>query len=157
MEQKIILLADDDRDDREMFCEALFTIDTEIVCNSLINGQLLLEELDKLAENPGLIFLDLNMPVINGLECLRLLKADARYRDIPVVIISTSSHILEIETSLKLGALCYFVKPNSFDELISLLKVLTANIQHDINKALQTLKDTGNMHIFFSQTQYHEL
>ncbi len=70
MNQKIILLADDDMDDTEMFCEALADIDESIICHCAVNGSDALRILDGLKELPSVIFLDLNMPLMNGWDCL---------------------------------------------------------------------------------------
>lgn len=147
MEHKIILLADDDRDDSEMFCEALAEIDGSIACLCTINGEALLKKLNGLIQKPDLIFLDLNMPIMNGWECLRLLKEDEQTQNIPVIMISTSSHQKEIDIAMSLGALCYFVKPNSFSELTSILKVITANLGSGLKEALLALQADGSRHI----------
>lgn len=149
MDQKLILLADDDRDDTEMFCEALATIDGSVICHCAENGRKLLEILHGLPEMPQLIFMDLNMPVMNGWDCLKLLKADERYKHIPVIMISTSSHEKEIETATKLGALCYFVKPNSFTELTQVLQAIIDNLETGISQAVQHLQ-TGETRYVFS-------
>ena len=115
MVQKIILLADDDRDDTEMFCEALAEIHDTVICHSAINGHELLKKLNEITEKPDLIFLDLNMPIMNGWDCLKLLKENESTRDIPVIMISTSSHKKEMDVAMSLGAICYFVKLNTLE------------------------------------------
>jgi CheY-like chemotaxis protein len=73
-----VFLIDDDRDDREIFMEALAEIDNSAICYTAENG---LDALNKLNENlviPQFIFLDLNMPRMSGRECLVELKN--RYR-----------------------------------------------------------------------------
>lgn len=92
MENRIILLADDDTDDTEMFCEALADIDDEVHFLCSANGSELIKRLEQLDKIPDLIFLDLNMPVMNGWQCLGILKENEKYRPIPVIMISTSSH-----------------------------------------------------------------
>lgn len=148
MEQKIILLADDDRDDREMFHEALESIDKNLICYSAINGSELLQKLYGLENKPDLIFLDMNMPVMNGWQCLKALKNDKRFTHIPVIMISTSSHQKEMETSIELGALCYLIKPNNFKELIQLLESIKANLGNKLLEALVDLQVKGNKNIF---------
>lgn len=148
MRERIILLADDDIDDSEMFCEALAGIDKNIKCECVVNGEKLFEALNVFDINPELIFLDLNMPIMNGWECLKLLKNDSKYKHIPVVIISTSSHITEIENTLGLGANCYFVKPSDFNDLMHVLEILTDNV-FDLEKGITKLKNERNKYIFF--------
>lgn len=153
MEQKIILLADDDRDDTEFFCEALAGIDQSIACNCIGNGLELLSKLEGMSEKPHLIFLDINMPVMNGWQCLKALKEDARYRTIPVIMISTSSHGREINIASDLGALCYFVKPHNFNELKRVLKVITENLGTGLKGALLELEAAGSKHIFVCKAE----
>ncbi len=139
MEQKVILLADDDNDDTEMFCEALSNIDNSIISHCAINGIELLKKLNNLNQKPEAIFLDLNMPIMNGWQCLELLKEDERYTEIPIIMISTSSHYQEIEMAARLGALCYFVKPSNFNELTQVLQTIVANPGTVLKDAIQNL------------------
>lgn len=150
MTKKLILLADDDLDDTELFCEALADIDSDIVCQYAGDGGELLKKLDDLDEKPELIFLDLNMPVMNGWECLKLIKEDPRYCHIPVIVISTSSHKKEVARALDMGALCYFVKPSNFSELKRILEMITKNLEKGLKEALRHLQSTGSEYIFAS-------
>ncbi|CAM4148348.1 response regulator [Zobellia nedashkovskayae] len=110
--------ADDDEDDRMFFEEAIQEIFPEIKMKLFSNGRLLLTYIvsSLSAGNlPRLIFLDLNMPVMNGIECLQELKKNELLLNIPIVIYTTSSyegdrlkleelgvnHFLTKETSLK--------------------------------------------------------
>ncbi len=128
MAKKILLLADDDIDDRELFCEALEIIDRDIICHIVADGREALNMLDRLDTLPQLIFLDINMPVMDGWQCLKKLKENARYRNIPVIIIYTSSHQREITIAKSLDALCYFTKPHNFNELIRVLQAIVNNL-----------------------------
>ena len=71
-----------------------------------------------------LIVLDLNMPILNGTQTLRKIKEDDRFREIPVVIYSTSVNSIEKEECFKLGALDYLVKPSSFSDSVEIAKTL---------------------------------
>src|ERR1700761_8135544 len=87
---RTILLVDDDDNDREFFEDALKTIATDITLKIAGNG---VEALDLLCNStvlPDLIFMDLNMPLRNGYECLGDIKKNERLKNIPVVIFSTS-------------------------------------------------------------------
>lgn len=148
MDKKIILLADDDMDDTEMFCEALAEIDESIMCHCAENGSEAIKILDGLEEAPGVIFLDLNMPVMNGWECLKQLKSDPRYKEIPVIMISTSSHKKDMDTASNLGAVCYFVKPNSFKDLKQVLKIITSNLGGSLKNIINELQTDGFDHVF---------
>ena len=68
-----------------------------------------------------MIFLDLNMPRLNGKQCLAELKREAHLRDIPVIIYSTSSEKRDIEETSRLGAAHFLTKPNKFEELCKAL------------------------------------
>ncbi|MBF4493348.1 response regulator [Flavobacterium sp. JLP] len=148
MDKKIILLADDDMDDTDMFREALVDIDENIICHIADNGSEALKILNELDEKPNLIFLDLNMPIMNGWDCLKLLKKDKIYQDIPVIMISTSSHKNDIETAASLGAICYFVKPNSYNNLKQILQSITANLGAGLKSAIDNLQKSQSENIF---------
>jgi CheY-like chemotaxis protein len=114
-----ILYADDDRDDREFMAEALSKIDPSISCQTASDGQHALELLRKSIELPDYIFLDINMPVMDGKQCLVELKNENRFKDIPVVIYSTTQNSTEINQMYRLGAASFIQKPNNFTELCS--------------------------------------
>jgi CheY-like chemotaxis protein len=118
MYMRYILIVEDDEDDRDLLCSAINEIDTSIRCILARNGQEALLGL-RLKEfpRPNLIFLDLNMPRINGFQCLKELKKDRALQDIPVVIYSTSDvneYRVECE---QLGAVHFITKPTQFMDL----------------------------------------
>ncbi len=116
--KKIFLLAEDDRDDTELFREALEEIDPLIVSHCVSDGKQVLARLGKEEfEKPQIMFLDVNMPGMDGWDCLRELKKNKLYKDIPVIMYSTSSHQKEADMDIDLGALCFFTKPSDFVEL----------------------------------------
>jgi CheY-like chemotaxis protein len=120
---KQIFIVDDDMDDIEILTEALYTIDDSISCYKALNG---VEGLAMLKEGeipmPDLIFLDLNMPRVNGRQFLERIKRDATLSGIPVVMYSTSGIASEIHDLMKLGARHYIVKPDSFSALTEQLR-----------------------------------
>lgn len=119
-----ILLIDDDEDDREIFLEAVKTINPSIHCNVVNSATEAFNVLVNTPSLPRYIFLDMNMPLMDGRTCLRQIKKDTRYKDINVVIYSTTSDKEEINVFRYLGA-DYIHKPDSFDELLrSLSKYL---------------------------------
>lgn len=148
MEHKMILMADDDIDDTEMFCEALEDISDDINYHCVINGNEVIALLSNRAKKPDLIFLDLNMPVMNGWECLKLLKEDRVNNDIPVIMISTSSHKGDIENALNRGAIGYLVKPNNFNDLKLVLQCITSNLGNGLKEAIYNLQASGQNHIY---------
>jgi CheY-like chemotaxis protein len=99
-----ILYADDDKDDRDLLAEALEQIDPSISCITAHDGK---EALNILQENktlPDYIFLDVNMPVMDGKKCLTELKKDSKLKNIPVIIFSTTTNTQEILHLFQLGA-----------------------------------------------------
>ncbi|HMJ71083.1 MAG TPA: response regulator [Cyclobacteriaceae bacterium] len=122
---KRILLADDDRDDIDLLCEALNLVDPSIVCEVAKHGEDALNILTSSSkERPHLIFLDVNMPVLDGWECLRIIKTYQHLKDIPVVIYSTSSNREDKEKAFNLGACCFMTKPDRFTVLERIISVM---------------------------------
>jgi CheY-like chemotaxis protein len=115
--KKTCLLIDDDIDDQEIFCLALDKISFPFDCHIANNGFEALQKLEEKSVLPDYIFLDLNMPRMNGKECLRELKKNPRLRNIPVVIYSTSSSLSDINDTKALGAKDFIIKPFSLDAL----------------------------------------
>jgi CheY-like chemotaxis protein len=73
---------------------------------------------DNGAPKPSVILLDLNLPKINGLEVLKILKNHPEYKTIPVVILTTSSQSSDMKTAYLLGVNSYIVKPVSFEKFM---------------------------------------
>ena len=117
-----ILLADDDHDDTFLFQEALEQVSAEAQLSVVENGVDLLRMLKDLDGKPDIIFLDMNMPVKNGLECLEEIRATSGYELIPIVILSTSVAQYLWESAFRNGANLYIQKPTSFKGLIEILK-----------------------------------
>lgn len=117
------LLIDDDQDDQEIFTLALEESGLNMQCKTCNNTS---EALQKLinpdAFLPDYIFLDLNMPRINGIQFLTEIKKILHLQHIPVVIYSTSSHPKDKEATQKLGAAAFITKPSGIKELSGLLK-----------------------------------
>jgi CheY-like chemotaxis protein len=124
----LFLLIDDDVDDSELFREALEETDGSISLYCAENGEEALKLLKEIA-NPRIIFLDINMPRMNGWECLKKLKSNAEYKNIPVIMYSTSSHQREVDIAIDLGALSFFTKPHSYSELKNMIKGVIEKIQ----------------------------
>lgn len=123
MRKRKIWLVDDDADDQLFFLDALGEINAEIECEIANNGQ---DALDKLKDSPipELLFLDLNMPVMNGFDCLAELRKHDKYRDLPVVIFTTTSDLSTIKKTYELGANGFFKKPNDFPTMRKKLEAL---------------------------------
>src|SRR5688572_5159493 len=117
-----ILLIDDDEDDQEIFISALENAADSVKCTALDNAILALEKLRKNEIDTDIIFLDLNMPLMNGQEFLAQIKKQQNLRDIPVIVLSTSANQTTIQQAKKLGASDFITKPHSFDDLVQILR-----------------------------------
>ena len=114
---KIFLVIDDDPDDCYFFCEAIRKIDPSAECVTAMDGEEALRHLHNgIPELPALIFLDLNMPRMDGRLCLAELKKDKLLKHIPVVILSTSNSTRDIDETKKLGAVYFITKPTDIDK-----------------------------------------
>jgi CheY-like chemotaxis protein len=136
---KLFLLADDDHDDAELFGEALNRVDTSITLHHVDNGTGVFEFLDNNVQTPDLIFLDLNMPKMSGWQCLAQLKNNPDYKDIPVIMYTTSSHYRDTEIALDLGALGLVTKPSEFKILKTIISSIVNNIHRDLPATLKEL------------------
>ncbi len=133
-------LADDDRDDTDLFGEALRKIDSRIVFRSAANGRELIEQLHTTEEKPEIIFLDINMPELDGWESLKTLKRNENLREIPVVMYSTSAAFLDGNRAIKEGAVCYLEKPFSFVKLKDFLQALTHSSKEELTETLKLIE-----------------
>lgn len=115
-------LIDDDMDDQEIFCMAVKEVDASVSCIFANDGIKGLAALANEQFMPDCIFIDLNMPRMNGNECLVEIKKIHRLSHIPVIIYSTSSDQKLISKSMELGASDFIVKPPGFKTLTDILR-----------------------------------
>jgi CheY-like chemotaxis protein len=127
-----IFYIDDDPEDREFFVEAIEKMDSSYLCSTAKDGLSGLIDLQQLVMMPDFIFVDINMPVMNGKQFLIEIKKIPGLRSIPVIMYSTSCHPNEMQQYLWLGAFRVLVKPNSFDKVHELVSSIIENIS--INK-----------------------
>jgi CheY-like chemotaxis protein len=117
-----ILLADDDEDDRLFFEEAFEEVKVQYNITPFSNGVKLMDYLkDDNNPLPDIIFLDLNMPMKSGMECLKEIRREKRLKNLSVAIYSTSSSDQDIEETFVAGANVYIKKPNDFTDLKKVL------------------------------------
>jgi CheY-like chemotaxis protein len=127
MKKAVILIAEDDMDDRFLLQTAFTENGTEEQLEFLTNGVEVIEFLHAAASKdddgayPGLIMLDLNMPKKNGKEVLLEIKQHAVFKKIPVIVYTTTSNELEVKKCYELGANAYIVKPISFESLLGVV------------------------------------
>ena len=137
MELKKILLVEDDVDDQLIFSDAISGITAGFQCTTANNGLEAMLHLRTLKPVPSLIFIDLNMPFMNGFECLRQIKADSRFSHIPVIVFTTSDSPADKEITKELGASMFLSKTDDFELLKSnLLRILETDFS-DANAPIQ--------------------
>lgn len=119
---KVIYVIDDDPDDKAVLIRTLEKIDATIECFTAADGQEGLLKLDSgTIPIPNLIFLDLNMPRINGKKVLFELRNNPRFNFIPIIIYTTSSSQKDKDDAKQLGASDYLVKQIDTSDLKSIL------------------------------------
>lgn len=124
MNNKKILLIDDDKDDQLFFVDVLEEIDPSITCFVADDGHKGIGHLERQSPPPDVIFLDLNMPGLNGLECLHAVKLIEQHKNIPVIIFTTSSNPNDKEKAMQLGAQYFLTKPPDYLQLKNIMKDL---------------------------------
>lgn len=112
-----VFVADDDQDDRMLLKEALRDLDSDIQVKDFDNGVTLMDALLKQDELPNALFLDLNMPLMNGEECLSDIRNEPNLCELPVIIYSTYADDMKVDLIKRKGADLYLVKPVSYERL----------------------------------------
>lgn len=127
---RTVLMVDDDDDDRMLFNLAISTIDPRIKSIQLESCKYTLGWIREQEQLPEIVFLDLNIPVMGGFDCLEIIRNTDEWRDIPVIIYSTSSHSSDIEKAFALGASGFLKKPDDFELMCACLRRI---LSHDFN------------------------
>ena len=121
MEQMVsCLLIDDDVDDREIFLMAATSTGLSVRCESAADGREGLARI-KTGPLPDFVFLDLNMPHMDGKKCLEEIRKLPGCAELPVIIYSTSSYIDDIRETRRMGATGFITKPNNVNDLVQIL------------------------------------
>ncbi len=119
-----VFLIDDDFDDQEFFSIALKKLDPSNECVFARDGEVGLQMIREDGNFlPDYIFIDYNMPRMNGLECLTEIRKMDRFLETPVYMYSTTNNPQTMEDSKELGATGFIVKPSNLQVLVELLKV----------------------------------
>ena len=129
----VILIAEDDPDDRMLIKEALEEARLANPLQFVVDGVELMDYLHR--ENqyadlkgqplPGLILLDLNMPRKNGIEAIQEIKANGSFKQIPIIVFTTSKAEEDIIRTYNLGVNSFISKPVSFEEFLEVVRTLT--------------------------------
>ena len=115
-----VIVADDSRVMRNIIDRAIKPIGLETIHAG--NGQEVLDSLETHGQDIGLILLDWNMPVMNGLEVLESMQGNNLYRHIPVLMVSTESEREKMDKAIKAGAKGYLSKPFTSEALVRLIR-----------------------------------
>ncbi len=134
-----ILLADDDKDDRLFFSMALKEITIPTKLTTVVDGEKLMDYLSENTDQlPDVIFLDINMPRKNGIECLTEIKQNKKLKDLPLIMFSTSNSRDKIGMVFKNGADVYIHKPSDFSQLKQV-------ISHALPIAVENMFSNGSL------------
>lgn len=126
-----VLYADDDLDDIELFQEIVRDIDQSVLVLFAHDGLQALRILREARVLPDIVFLDINMPLINGKECLAEIRRDKLLKGLPVIMYSTASAEQEVKDCFELGASDYLCKATHY-----------AKLREDIESILRNLRST---------------
>ncbi len=124
---KPILLVEDDQVDVMTVKRALKEIKVNNPVVNPENGEEALKYLrDPASEKPCIILLDINMPIMNGIEFLQVMKHDAQLRRIPVVVLTTSGEQQDKINSFDLGVAGYMAKPVDYRQFVEIMRTIDA-------------------------------
>ena len=138
-----IFYTDDDAEDLEFFTEVTSAMGDHLNIVTQNNGKKLLHDLKNPPPNPHIVFLDLNMPGFSGFDVLQQLRSSNEYKNLPIVIFSTSSDEQTIAKSMELGASFYVSKPTDYI-------LLKKTIQHTLNINWDTFKPSKENFVYLN-------
>lgn len=119
-----ILLIEDDKIEKMKVNRTMVSLGLNHRIVEANNGEEALDILNGKNRLPDIIFLDLNMPKINGLEFLKILKSDARLKYLPIIIITTSSNYRDLQHCYEIGVAGYITKPLKYEHYSEKLKIV---------------------------------
>lgn len=121
-----ILIVDDDVEEHVILEDYFSDIDLKHHVQFVMNGQMAIDLLDDTPDEnlPKLIVLDLNMPILSGIQTLLHLKKSRRFKNIPVIIYSTSENDGEKRKCINYGALDYLIKPSSYESGMKIVQYM---------------------------------
>ena len=123
-----VFLGEDDPDDQILFEYALNELSPHYTLYSFCNGEELIHKLHERTHRPDVIFVDINMPLKNGLECVKALRQLNHLDQVPIIILSTSADDFYVNDAYRLKADLYIKKPNLFQELKEILLFCFENL-----------------------------
>lgn len=124
---KVILLVEDDQVDAMTVRRALKELHVTNRLEHVENGEDALDFLrNPVKDRPCIILLDLNMPIMNGIEFLQVVKDDPKLKHIPVVVLTTSDEQKDKLESFKLGVAGYMRKPVDYQQFVEIIRTIDA-------------------------------
>jgi CheY-like chemotaxis protein len=124
MSTRPILLLEDDKVDAMAVKRALRDLNVANPLQHCQNGEEGIDYLGGAAEHPAIILLDLNMPKMNGIEFLRRIKGEDKYRRIPVIVLTTSREEQDRVDSYNLGVAGYMLKPVDYTQFVEVIRAI---------------------------------
>lgn len=121
---KDILIAEDDNDDFNFLSSALGDLQMTVIISRAENGEILIKILNE--KIPDLLFLDVLMPLKDGKECLKEIRANRRFDSLPVIMYTSLHDIRTIEFCYREGSNFFVCKPNTYKELLDVLNKILA-------------------------------
>ncbi|HEX2609171.1 MAG TPA: response regulator, partial [Flavisolibacter sp.] len=122
------ILADDNQADCLRFEKALMQVAPAHKLITVTNGDELLNLLYQYV--PDILFIDLNMPCKNGIQCIKEIRDDRNYDDMPIIVFSATDRVNNIQVAYGMGANLFFVKPQDDGDLLRSVKQI---LQFDWN------------------------
>lgn len=119
-----ILIGEDDDDDYLIFSLAVEETSYKVLLTRAIDGQMVLNLLEK--EMPDILFLDLKLPMKDGRECLKEIRANHNFDALPVIIYTSYDDLANIEFCYREGSNLYTIKPSSVSDLRQILERILA-------------------------------
>ena len=124
-----ILLIEDDADDIELLEEAFKVNNVKYQVKIIMEGDKVAPYMATCKNLPDVIVLDFNLPRVHGKEILRMLKSSPPFRDIPLIVLTTSSAKEDIEYALNLGADHFITKPTSIDGFANAVSIISGSVK----------------------------
>lgn len=138
-----IFLTDDDPEDREFFSGALEELHCNVRLTLFSSGEKLLDNLRSRESLPDIICLDLHMPIMDGGECLSLIRSDKKFDTIAIIIYSSILDMQRIEELFRNGANRYLRKPSSYITLRDALERVIESIRTNPKGGMTVINYSG--------------
>jgi len=119
-----VLLADDDDDDFDLFVEVIRDLSLKVILTRAENGDILMKILHE--RIPDMLFLDIQMPCKNGKECVKEIRADKKFDELPIIVYSSIRDFETIEFFYRQGTNLFVFKPHSYRELVDVIEKIFA-------------------------------